>query len=50
MAKLNIDIIAENLLAIHPLLYKSISKPLKNKSSITPGGMFVMGILKRNGM
>ncbi|MEI7524191.1 MAG: MarR family transcriptional regulator [Mariniphaga sp.] len=48
--KLNIDIIAENLLAIHPLLYKSISKPLKNKSSITPGGMFVMGILKRNGM
>ena len=48
--KLNIDIIAENLLAIHPLLYKSISKPLKNKSTITPGGMFVMGILKRNGM
>lgn len=48
--KLNIDIIAENLLAIHPLLYKSISKPMKNKSSITPGGMFVMGILKRHGM
>ena len=50
MSKLKVDIIAENLLAIHPLLYKSISKPLKNKSSITPGGMFVMGILKRNGM
>ena len=48
--KLNVDIIAENLLAIHPLLYKSISKPIKNKSSITPGSMFVMGILKRNGM
>ena len=48
--KLKVDIIAENLLSIHPLLYKSISKPLKNKSSITPGGMFVMGILKRNGM
>ena len=48
--KLKVDIIAENLLAIHPLLYKSISKPLKHKSSITPGGMFVLGILKRNGM
>ncbi len=50
MLKPKVDIIAENLLAIHPLLYKSISKPLKNKSSVTPGGMFVMGILKRNGM
>ena len=50
MSKLKIDIIAENLLAIHPLLYRSISKPMKNKSPITPGGMFVLGILKRNGM
>jgi len=50
MTKLKVDIIAENLMAIHPLLYKSISKPLKNKSSITPGGMFVMESLKRRGM
>ena len=47
MTKLKIDIIAENLMAIHPLLYKSISKPLRTKSSITPGGMFVMESLKR---
>ena len=50
MTKLKIDIIAENLMAIHPLLYKSISKPLRTKSSITPGGMFVMESLKRYGI
>ena len=49
MSKLKIDLIAENLISIHPLLYKSISKPLKTKSSITPGGMFVLGSLKRHG-
>ena len=50
MTKLKIDIIAENLLAIHPLLYKSLSKPLRTKTSITPGGMFVLGRLKRHGI
>jgi len=50
MTKLKVDIIAENLMAIHPLLYKSISKPLRTRSSITPGGMFVMESLKRYGI
>ena len=50
MLKLKIDIIAENLISIHPLLYKSISKPLRTKTSVTPAGMFVMGRLKRHGM
>jgi len=50
MTKPKIDLIAENLISIHPLLYKSISKPLKAKSSITPGGMFVLGSLKRHGI
>lgn len=49
MTKLKIDLITENLISIHPLLYKSISKPLRTKTSITPGGMFVMGSLKRHG-
>jgi len=49
MTQLKIDLIAENLITIHPLLYKSISKPLRNQCSITPGGMFVMGSLKRHG-
>jgi len=49
MTTLKIDLIADNLISIHPLLYKSISRPLKHQSSITPGGMFVLGSLKRNG-
>lgn len=49
MAQLKIDLIAENLITIHPLLYKSISRPLRHHSSITPGGMFVMGSLKHYG-
>ena len=48
--KPKIDLIAENLIAIHPLLYKSISKPLRHQTSITPGGMFVLGSLKRYGI
>jgi len=49
MTKLKIALIADNLISIHPLLFKSISKPLRNQSSITPGGMYVLGSLKRNG-
>jgi DNA-binding MarR family transcriptional regulator len=44
-----IDRIADNLISIHPLLFKSISKPLRNQTSITPGGMYVLGSLKRHG-
>ena len=50
MTNSRIDTIAENLLSIHPLLYKSLSKPLRTKTSITPGGMFVLGRLKRHGV
>lgn len=49
MAQLKIDLIAENLMTIHPLLFKSISRPLRHQTSITPGGMFVMGYLKHYG-
>ena len=49
MSKLKIDLIAENLISIYPVLYKSISKPLRMVTSITPAGMFVLGILKRDG-
>lgn len=45
-----IEIIAENLMTIHPLLFRSLSKPLRAKTTITPGGMFVLGSLKRNGI
>jgi Transcriptional regulators len=49
MTEPNINVIAENLISIYPLLYKSISKPLRVNSPITPGGMFVLGSLKRHG-
>jgi DNA-binding MarR family transcriptional regulator len=50
MTKSKVEIIAENLMSIHPLLYKSISKPMRKNTSITPGGMYVLGSLKRNGI
>lgn len=49
MEKSRIDKIAENLLTVHPMLYKSISKPMRTQTTITPGGMFVMGSLSRHG-
>jgi DNA-binding MarR family transcriptional regulator len=50
MDKLKIDLIAENIISVYPLLYKTISRPIKHHSTITPGGMFVLGSLKRNGL
>ncbi|HNX56202.1 MAG TPA: MarR family transcriptional regulator [Prolixibacteraceae bacterium] len=50
MSKLKVDSIAENIISVYPLLYKTISRPIKHQSSVTPGGMFVMGSLKRNGV
>ena len=49
MDKLKIDQIAENIISVYPLLYKTISRPIKHQL-ITPGGMFVLGSLKRNGV
>ncbi len=49
MTEQNISLISENLISIYPLLYKSISRPLRSKSTMTPGGMFVLGSLKRHG-
>ena len=50
MTKSNIDIITDNLMTIHPLVYKNILKPIRKNTSITPGGMYVLGSLKRNGI
>lgn len=50
MTKSKVEVIAENLMSIHPLLYKSLSKPVHTKTKITPGGMFVLGSLKRHGI
>lgn len=50
MMKSDVDIITENLMSIYPLLYKTVSKPMRTQTSVTPGGLFILGSLKRNGM
>lgn len=50
MTAVKIDTIAENLITIHPLLYKSIARPMRSQTTITPGGMFVLGCLNRYGI
>lgn len=50
MTVTNVDSIAENLITIHPLLYKSITRPIRSQTTTTPGGMFVLGCLKRYGI
>lgn len=50
MTATKIDSIAENLITIHPLLYKSIARPMRSQSTTTPGGMFVLGCLSRHGI
>lgn len=47
--KSTIDQIAENLMTIQPLLFRSLARPARTKSSITPGGMYIMGTLNRKG-
>ena len=50
MLKSKIETIAENLMTIHPLLFKSLSKQMKARTSITPAGLFVLRGLKKNGI
>jgi MarR family transcriptional regulator, 2-MHQ and catechol-resistance regulon repressor len=50
MVKSDIESIAENLMSIYPQLYKTLSKPMRTKTSVTPGGLFVLGALKRVGI
>lgn len=49
MEKTKIDIVAENLMSIHPLLYRTLSRSVRTKTTLTPGGMFVLGMLTRHG-
>ena len=49
MLKTKVDMIAENLMTIHPLLFRSFSKPMRKQTSITPAGLFVLRQLRKNG-
>jgi len=46
----SIDLIIENLISIHPLLSKSLSKSIKTYTNLNPGSLYVMGLLSRNEM
>jgi DNA-binding MarR family transcriptional regulator len=39
----------ENLMAIYPLLHKSIARPLRCQGLLTPGAIYTLGVLKNNG-
>jgi DNA-binding MarR family transcriptional regulator len=41
--------IIENLISIHPLLSKSFTKAIRLKTNLTPGALYVLGVLTRHG-
>ncbi|MEI6822338.1 MAG: MarR family transcriptional regulator [Bacteroidota bacterium] len=47
--KTSMDMVVDNLLSIHPLLAKNITKAIKHKTNHTPGSLFVLGTLSRHG-
>jgi len=48
MTETNINSVVENLMILQPLLYKNFLKPERNKTTLSPGTLFVLGVLKRN--
>lgn len=48
MTKTNIDKVAENLMAIQPLLYINLLKPVRTKTILPLGALFVISILKKH--
>lgn len=49
MPESNINSVVEDLIFLQPLLYKTLIKPAKCVSPLSPGALFVMGVLKRKG-
>ncbi len=46
--KISIDQIVENLIYIHPLLSKSITRSIRTKTNLNPGSLFILGLLTRH--
>ncbi len=47
--KTTLDLVVENLISIHPLLSKNITKAIRTKTNHTPGALFVLGTLNHHG-
>jgi DNA-binding MarR family transcriptional regulator len=50
MEKTVIDQVAENLMSLQPILTRTFSRSVKQLFDITPGMVYVMSSLKRNGV
>ncbi len=48
-SKTSLDIVIENLISIHPLLAKNITRAIRTKTHHTPGELFVLGTLNHHG-
>ncbi len=43
----SIDRIIENLIYLHPLLSKSLTRSIKAKTNLNPGSLFILGMLSK---
>ena len=44
---ISIDRIIENLIYLHPLLSKSLTRSIRAKTSLNPGSLFILGMLSK---
>jgi DNA-binding MarR family transcriptional regulator len=42
-----IDKIIENLIYLHPLLSKSLTRSIRSKTSLNPGSLYILGLLSK---
>src|SRR5665647_722214 len=46
----SIDRIIENLIYLHPLISKSLTRSIRAKTNLNPGTLYILGILSKHGM
>ena len=44
----SIDRIIENLIYLHPLLSKSLTRSIRAKTNLNPGSLYILGMLSKN--
>ena len=44
----SIDKIIENLIYLHPLLSKSLTRSIRAKTNLNPGSLYILGMLSKN--
>jgi len=46
----SIDKIIENLIYLHPLLSKSLTRSIRAKTNLNPGSLYILGMLSKHGL